>query len=89
MIYLLYPADPQGSGSLIYTFHMVNGPYNRALSAMRRVPLLRALLPPPQRPRLGAIGIFRVRIRAAIHFGCNWGGCVELELVDPDPSDGA
>jgi hypothetical protein len=81
------PPSPTPWRAAVDPLPVVHAGLDPFLGRLRRLPLLGGLLPAPQVLRWGAVGTYRVRLRASANSICGTGVCYEALLLDaaPDP----
>ncbi len=74
--------DPGRAGG-VRLLYLQWGSADPLLAALRRLPLLGRLVPQPQRPQVGRLAIYRVRL---VGLSTNPSGSTDLVLLDADPN---
>jgi hypothetical protein len=78
-----YLVDAVGVGGVL---PLAWGRQDAVLAFLRRVPLVRQVVPPPTRPRWGMLATYRVQLRATAAGRCGVPRCYEALLLDAAPS---
>jgi hypothetical protein len=79
------PSSPTPWRTTIDPLPIVHAGLDPFLTPLRRLPLLRDMLPTPQVLQWGAVTIYRVRLRASANSICGTGACYEALLLDAAP----